>query len=329
MNRFRALARSAPKSNPWSRGSTSTAARRRTCSAPGDAGDPDMKRRSPRRKRAAQARLDEHRGRPAARCCCRKDPNDERNVFLEVRAGTGGDESALFAGDLLRMYMRFAERQRWQIEMISRQPSDLGGYKEVIVAHRRRAARTPSSSSNPAATACSACRRPKRRAASTPRPAPSRSCPRPTRSTTSRSTRPTSASTCTARAAPAASTSTRPSPRCASRTCPRASWSSARTTARSTRTATRAGSPRGAHQGQADARAAGEGGSDAQEPDRLGDRCERIRTYNFPQGRVTDHRINLTLYKIDQIMDGDLDELVAALAAEHQAEQLAQLGETA
>ena len=62
-----------------------------------------------------------------------KDPNDERNIFLEIRAGTGGDESALFAGDLLRMYLRYAERQRWQVEMMSESASDLGGYKEVIV----------------------------------------------------------------------------------------------------------------------------------------------------------------------------------------------------
>jgi peptide chain release factor 1 len=62
-----------------------------------------------------------------------KDPNDERNILLEIRAGTGGDESALFAGDLLRMYTRYAERNRWQVEMMSESPSDLGGYKEVII----------------------------------------------------------------------------------------------------------------------------------------------------------------------------------------------------
>jgi peptide chain release factor 1 len=62
-----------------------------------------------------------------------KDANDERNIFLEIRAGTGGDESALFAGDLLRMYTRFAERNRWQVEVVSESPSDLGGYREVIV----------------------------------------------------------------------------------------------------------------------------------------------------------------------------------------------------
>ena len=64
--------------------------------------------------------------------CCRRDPNDERNVFLEIRAGTGGDESALFAGDLFRMYARFAERNKWQVELISESPGDMGGYKEVI-----------------------------------------------------------------------------------------------------------------------------------------------------------------------------------------------------
>ena len=103
-----------------------------------------------------------------------KDPNDERNIFLEIRAGTGGDESALFAGDLFRMYTRYAERQRWQVEVMSESPGEIGGYKEVIARDRRPGRLFASSSSSPAATACSACRRPKPRAASIPRPAPSR-----------------------------------------------------------------------------------------------------------------------------------------------------------
>ena len=94
--------------------------------------DPDMKALAEEETHAARARMDSIES-DLQRLLLPKDPNDERNIFLEVRAGTGGDESALFAGDLLRMYIRFAERHRWTAEMISESPSDLGGYKEVIV----------------------------------------------------------------------------------------------------------------------------------------------------------------------------------------------------
>ena len=91
-----------------------------------------------------------------------RDPDDERNAFLEIRAGTGGDESALFAGDLARMYLRFCERRGWRVEVMSESPAELGGYKELVLRvegdRRLRAA----ADSNPAATACSACRRPRR-----------------------------------------------------------------------------------------------------------------------------------------------------------------------
>ncbi|HEU0203378.1 MAG TPA: PCRF domain-containing protein, partial [Burkholderiaceae bacterium] len=94
--------------------------------------DPDMKALAEEETHTARARMttleDE-----LQRQLLPKDPNDERNLFLEIRAGTGGDESALFAGDLLRMYLRYAERKKWQTEMISESASDLGGYKEVIV----------------------------------------------------------------------------------------------------------------------------------------------------------------------------------------------------
>ena len=125
--------------------------------------------------------------------------------------------------------------------------------------------------------------------------------------------------------APAASTSTRPTPPCASPTCRAASWWSARTSARSTRTARApwrcckarllAAEQEKQQSAQAQSRRLQVGS---------GDRSERIRTYNFPQGRVTDHRINLTLYKLAQVMDGDLDELIDALQQEHQAELLAE-----
>ncbi len=165
-----------------------------------------------------------------------KDPNDERNIFLEIRAGTGGDESALFAGDLLRMYTRFAERNRWQVEMVSESPSELGGYKEVIVriVGARRLFQAQVRIGRPPRAARAGHRNPG------PHPhlglhgggdAGSRRS-----RATSTSIRPICASTPSAPPAPAASTSTRPIRRCASPTCRPASWSNARTTAASTRT---------------------------------------------------------------------------------------------
>ena len=114
--------------------------------------------------------------------CCRSDPNDERNIFLEIRAGTGGDESALFAGDLFRMYSRYAERNGWQVEVMSQSPAELGGYKEIIARIIGRGRLFEAQVRVRRRIACSACRSPRRRAASTLPPAPSRSCPRPTRS---------------------------------------------------------------------------------------------------------------------------------------------------
>ena len=101
-------------------------------------------------------------------------PNDEKNILLEIRAGTGGEEAALFAADLFRMYTRFAERRRWAVEILSMSSASAGGIKEVDGRHRRARAPTRSSSTSRACTACSACPRPRRRGASTPRPRPSR-----------------------------------------------------------------------------------------------------------------------------------------------------------
>eukprot|EP01037_Dinobryon_pediforme_P037867 gene37867-45570_t len=94
--------------------------------------DPDMKEFAQEEINGAKIRMEALEG-DLQKMLLPKDPNDERNIFLEIRAGTGGDESALFAGDLLRMYTRFAERNRWQVEMMSASESEIGGYKEVIV----------------------------------------------------------------------------------------------------------------------------------------------------------------------------------------------------
>ena len=131
--------------------------------------DPQMKAFAEEEHAAATARMEVLTA-DLQRMLLPKDPNDERNVFLEIRAGTGGDESALFAGSLCRMYTRYAERSRWQVEIVSESPAELGGYKEVILRIVGRA-RTRSSSSNRAATASSAFPRPRRRAASTRPPA--------------------------------------------------------------------------------------------------------------------------------------------------------------
>lgn len=157
-----------------------------------------------------------------------KDPNDSRNIFLEIRAGTGGDESALFAGDLLRMYLRYAEDHRWQTEIVSKNDSELGGYKEVIVriigegaysklkfeSGGHRVQRVPATESQ---------------AACTLRPAPLPFCPNSTKSERSTSIRPIFASTFSVHPAPAASTSRRRTLLFASPTCPPAWWSNVRT----------------------------------------------------------------------------------------------------
>ena len=257
-----------------------------------------------------------------------KDPNDERNIFLEVRAGTGGDESALFAGDLFRMYTRYAERQGWQVEIISESPSELGGYKEVIarivgqgaysqaqvrVGRPSRAARARDrgAGAHPHlglhGRRAARGRRGRRRGAQ-PGGAAHRHLPRLGRRRPARQQDrlgdPRHAPAHRHRGRVPGLALAAQEPREGARACSRRASRTSRLREQQAKTASTRKSLIGS-----------------------GDRSERIRTYNFPQGRVTDHRINLTLYKIDRIMDGELDELIGALAAEHQAEQLAALAE--
>jgi peptide chain release factor 1 len=256
-----------------------------------------------------------------------RDPNDERNIFLEVRAGTGGDESALFAAELFRMYARYAERKRWQVEVISESGSDLGGYREIIAriighgaysklkfesgGHRVQRVPVTETQGRIHTSACTVAVMPEadELAEVVLNPADLRID--------------------TFRASGAGGQHVNKTD------------SAIRITHLPSGLVVECQDDRSQHKNKARALAV----LAARLKDRQlreqqsktaatrksligsGDRSERIRTYNFPQGRVTDHRINLTLYKIAQIIDGDLDDLVDALATEHQAELLAQLAE--
>jgi peptide chain release factor 1 len=258
-----------------------------------------------------------------------KDPNDDRAIFLEVRAGTGGDESALFAGDLLRMYTRYAERQGWPVELISESPSELGGYKEVVVrvggqgAYSRlkfesgghRVQRVPETEAQGRihTSACTVAVLPEADAVDDV------------------VLNPAELRIDTFRASGAGGQHVNKTE------------SAIRVTHLPTGIVVECQDSRSQHKNREkalgvlaarirDKQLSEQQAKTASTRKSLigsGDRSERIRTYNFPQGRVTDHRINLTLYKIDRIMDGELDELLDALAHEHQAEQLASLTEEA
>jgi peptide chain release factor 1 len=273
--------------------------------------------------RAAMERLDGE----LQKALLPRDPNDERNTFLEIRAGTGGDESALFAGDLFRMYTRYAERQGWQVEVISESPSELGGYKEIIariVGQRvysrlkfesggHRVQRVPETEAQGRihTSACTVAVLPEAEAIDEV------------------ALNPAELRIDTYRASGAGGQHVNKTE------------SAIRVTHLPTGIVVECQDSRSQHKNREKALAVLAARiRDKQQREQQaktastrklligsGDRSERIRTYNFPQGRVTDHRINLTLYKIDRIMDGELDDLVGALSAEHQAEQLQQLAE--
>ena len=290
--------------------------------------DPDMKALAEEELHAARARMVTLED-DLQRLLLPRDPNDERNVFLEIRAGTGGDESALFAGDLLRMYLRFAERNRWKTEMISESASDLGGYKEVIVRIEGQGAYSKLKFESGG-----------HRVQRVP-------------ATEAQGRIHTSACTVAVLAEADEIDDVKIDPTEIRIDVYRASGaggqhvnkteSAVRITHLPTGLVVECQDDRSQHKNKERAMkilAARIKDKQVQEQQKKeasqrksligsGDRSERIRTYNFPQGRVTDHRINLTLYKIDQIMDGDISELSAALTAEFQAEQLAALGETA
>ena len=256
-----------------------------------------------------------------------KDPNDERNILLEVRAGTGGDEAALFAGDLLRMYTRFAERNRWQIEVMSESPAELGGYKEVIIriaglgaysklkfesgGHRVQRVPATETQGRIHTSACTVAVMPE------------------ADELVDVVINNADLRIDTFRASGAGGQHINKTD------------SAVRLTHIPTGIVVECQDGRSQHQNKAQAmRVLATRIMDGQMREKQakeaatrksligsGDRSERIRTYNYPQGRMTDHRINLTLYKLDFIMDGELTELTNVLVAEHQAELLAALGD--
>ena len=290
--------------------------------------DPEMKELAELEIEAAEARLPRLEL-ELQKQLLPKDANDERNVFLEIRAGTGGDESALFAGDLFRMYSRYAERQRWQVEVVSANESELGGYKEVIArisgqgvyarlkfesgGHRVQRVPATESQGRIHTSACTVAVMPEADELEAVQ------------------INPADIRIDTFRASGAGGQHIQKTD------------SAVRIVHLPTGIVVECQDGRSQHKNKAQAMSVLVARiRDMQEREQhariaserksligSGDRSERIRTYNFPQGRVTDHRINLTLYKIDMIMDGDLDEVFGALTAEHQAELLAALADNA
>ncbi|MEA1890592.1 MAG: peptide chain release factor 1 [Pseudomonadota bacterium] len=255
-----------------------------------------------------------------------KDPNDERNVFLEIRAGTGGDEAALFAGDLFRMYSIYAEKNRWKIEVLSHSDGDHGGYREIItrISGKRVYSRLKFESGAHRVQRV------------------------PQTETQGR----VHTSACTVAVMPEAdevdeieidSGDLRIDTYRASGSGGQhvnKTDSAVRITHLPTGLVVECQDERSQHKNKARAMSVLQSRlldqiQSAQQDEQAetrkslvgsGDRSERIRTYNFPQGRVTDHRINLTLYKLDEMMAGNLDMIIEPLVTEHQADLLANQG---
>ena len=254
-----------------------------------------------------------------------RDPDDARNAFLEIRAGTGGDESALFAGDVARMYLRYAERRGWRSEVMSENTSELGGYKEVVFriegdgvygrlkfesgGHRVQRVPATEAQGRIHTSACTV--------AVLPEPDEADEI----------TLNPADLRIDTFRASGAGGQHVNKTD------------SAIRITHLPTGLVAECQDDRSQHRNKAKAMAVLQARlRDKERSERAareaatrkgligsGDRSDRIRTYNFPQGRLTDHRINLTLYRLQAIVDGDLDEVIDALQAARAAEQLAAL----
>ena len=254
-----------------------------------------------------------------------RDPNDDANIFLEIRAGTGGDEAALFAADLFRMYSRYAEQRGWQVEVLSTNESELGGYKEIIArvigqgaysllkfesgAHRVQRVPATESQGRIHTSACTVAVLPE------------------ADEITDYEINTADLKVDTYRASGAGGQHVNKTD------------SAIRITHLPTGLVVECQDERSQHKNRARAMSLlkarllqGERERQTAETAQTrkllvgsGDRSERIRTYNFPQGRLTDHRINLTVYKLDGVLAGELDLVIGPLVAEHQAELMAQL----
>jgi peptide chain release factor 1 len=270
------------------------------------------------RKTAAERNLSRH--------LIPRDPNDDANLFLEIRAGTGGDEAALFAGDLFRMYSRYAERQGWRVEVLSASEGEHGGFKEIISrvvgagayaklkfesgAHRVQRVPETEAQGRIHTSACTVAVLPEGE------------------DVADVAINAADIRIDTFRASGAGGQHVNKTD------------SAIRITHKPSGIVVECQDERSQHKNRARAMAllkaklkeVEQTKRDSETAARRkslvgsGDRSERIRTYNFPQGRVTDHRINLTLYKLDEILGGGLDEVVEPLGNEYQSEQLAALG---
>jgi peptide chain release factor 1 len=288
--------------------------------------DPDLREMAVEEVREAKEQLVELESQ-LQRMLLPKDPNDGRNVFLEIRAGTGGDEAAIFSGDLFRMYSRYAERRGWRLEILSENEGEHGGYKEVIArvegdsvygklkfesgAHRVQRVPETESQGRIHTSACTVAvlPEPDEQVAIEINPADLR--------------------VDTYRASGAGGQHVNKTD------------SAIRITHLPTGIVVECQEERSQHKNRAramswlsaklnDMQTSAAQNAIASERKLLvgsGDRSERIRTYNYPQGRVTDHRINLTLYSLDDILAGGVDAVIEPLLAEYQADQLAALGD--
>jgi len=256
-----------------------------------------------------------------------KDPHDNANIFLEIRAGTGGDEAAIFAGDLFRMYSRYAEGKRWKIEIVSENAGEHGGFKEIIArvygeniygalkfesgAHRVQRVPETESQGRIHTSACTVAVMPE------------------ADDVEAIEINTGDLRIDTYRASGAGGQHVNKTD------------SAIRITHLPSGIVVECQDERSQHKNRARAmsllqarllnQAQEKQAQDQAQTRKLlvgsGDRSERIRTYNYPQGRITDHRINLTLYKLEEIMQGALDEVIQPLLREHQAELLASLGD--
>ncbi|MFL1465218.1 peptide chain release factor 1 [Marinobacter sp. HN1S83] len=289
-------------------------------------GDADMREMAEEELTLAEQKTDEL-DEELQRLMLPKDPNDGKNVFLEIRAGTGGDEAAIFAGDLFKMYLRYAERHRWQVEVISESEGEHGGFKEMIArvagagvygalkfesgAHRVQRVPETESQGRIHTSACTVAVMPEADEAE------------------AIEINKADLRVDTFRASGAGGQHVNKTD------------SAIRITHLPTGLVVECQEERSQHKNRAKAMSLLASRLQNAETERQqksmadtrkslvgsGDRSERIRTYNFPQGRVTDHRINLTLYKLDEVISGDLDAVVVPLQQEHQAELLASLSD--